>query len=107
MDRRSTDRVVVHTNLGGVREGGSGQRRATWGVGTETRLAERTFLIAEVFGQDRGRASHQVGVRYWIIPDRVQLDATYGSRAGERPDDRWFSVGLRLLTPPFLGSFGR
>ena len=107
MDRRSTDRVVVHTNLGGVREGGSGQRRATWGVGTETRLAERTFLIAEIFGQDRGRASHQVGVRHWIIPDRVQLDATYGNRAGERAEDRWFSVGLRLLTPSFLGSFGR
>ena len=101
------DRVVIHTNIGWVREGlgGDGRRgrhRATWGVGSETRLAERAWLIAEVFGQHQGRASHQVGLRYWIVTDRVQLDATYGNKAGDRLDDRWFSIGLRLLSPPFI-----
>lgn len=101
------DRVVIHANLGGVREGETGQRRASWAAGSETRVSERMVVIAEVFGQDRGRASYQVGVRYTVIPDHLQIDATYGSKAGERPGDRWFSVGLQLVTPPFLGSFGR
>lgn len=101
------DRFVVHANLGGIREGASGQYRATWGVGSETKIFERAFLIAEVFGQDRRRASHQVGVRYWIVPNHVQLDATYGRKAGDAMADRWFTVGLRLLSPAFLGSFGR
>ena len=101
------DRIVVHTNLGIVREGDSGERRATWALAVETKLGESAFLIAEVFGQDKGRASHQLGVRYWIVPNHVQLDATYGNTAGDRLADRWFSVGLRLLSPAFFGSFGR
>ena len=101
------DRVVVHTNVGGIREGESGHYRATWGVGSETKLSERAFLIAELFGQGRRRASHQVGVRYWIVLNHVQLDATYGNTASDGSADRWFTLGLRLLSPAFLGSFGR
>ena len=101
------DRLVIHNNIGWLREGLAengerGRHRATWGVGSETRLGERAFLIAEVFGQNQGRASHQIGIRYWIVPDRIQLDATYGNKAGDRIEDRWFSIGLRLLSPPLI-----
>lgn len=37
----------------------------------------------------------------WIVPNHVQLDATAGNRFGSRSDERWFSIGLRLLTPAF------
>lgn len=97
------DTVVVHTNFGWLRDGDIHRVRGTWGVGTETRLSERTYLIAEIFGQNRGKASHQIGVRQWIIPDRVQIDATYGNKAGDASEGRWWSIGLRLLSPPFLG----
>jgi len=36
------------------------------------------------------------------VPDRVQLDATYGNRNGGGTGERWFSIGLRLLSVPFL-----
>ena len=42
-----------------------------------------------------------MGVRYWVIPNRVQVDTTYGNRFGGG-GERWISVGLRLLSPAFL-----
>lgn len=94
------DAGVVHANLGWLREGETRRNRLTWGLGTEAQLAERTWLIAETFGQDQGKPFHQLGLRHWLVPDRVQLDATYGNRNGG--GERWFSIGLRLLSVPFL-----
>lgn len=95
------DKVVLHTNLGWLREQGTRSHHLTWGLGSETQLQERTWLIAETYGQGSGKPFMQVGVRYWLVPDRVQVDATYGNRMGEGRQ-RWFSLGLRLLTPSFL-----
>ena len=94
------DAVVMHTNVGWLRDGAAQRNRLTWGVGSEARLAERTWLIAETFGQNQGKPSYQLGLRHWLVPDRIQLDATYGNRAGG--GERWFSIGLRLLSVPFL-----
>ncbi|RGE43295.1 hypothetical protein DZC30_14955 [Comamonas testosteroni] len=97
----SDDKFVLHTNVGWLREQGSRSNRLTWGLGSETQLQERTWLIAETYGQNRGKPFFQFGVRHWLVPDRVQIDATYGNRMGEG-SERWFSLGLRLLTPAFL-----
>lgn len=94
------DTVIVHGNAGWLRDGEARQHRLTWGLGTEARLGERTWLIAEAFGQDQGRPYHQFGLRHWLVTDRVQLDATYGNRNGG--GERWWTLGLRLLTVPFL-----
>jgi hypothetical protein len=60
------------------------------------------FFIPEIFSQtDRG-PHFQIGARYWVIPGRMQIDATIGDRAGPSDGDRWFSIGLRLLSPAFL-----
>jgi hypothetical protein len=96
------DAVLVHTNLGWLREGNTRRNRLTWGLGTEAQLAEHSWLIAETFGQNRDRPFHQLGLRHWLVPDRVQLDATYGNRNGGGSNERWFSIGLRLLSVPFL-----
>lgn len=96
------DAVVVHTNVGWLREEEARRDRLTWGLGTEARLAEGTWLIAETFGQNQGKPFHQLGLRHWLVPDRVQLDATYGNRNGGESGERWFSIGLRLLSVPFL-----
>ena len=96
------DAVVVHTNVGWLREGETRRNRLTWGLGTEAQLAGRTWLIAETFGQNQGKPFHQLGLRHWLVPDRVQLDATYGNRNGGGSNERWFSIGLRLLSVPFL-----
>nr|BAL53117.1 hypothetical conserved protein [uncultured Gammaproteobacteria bacterium] len=94
------DAVVVHTNVGWVREGETRCNRLTWGLGTEVQLVEGTWLIAETFGQNQGKPFHQFGLRHWLVPDRVQLDATYGN--GNGGGSRWFSLGLRLILVPFL-----
>jgi len=60
------------------------------------------FLIAETFGANRGRPSFQGGFRFWVVQDRVQVDTTYGNVLGGGTGARFFTVGLRLLSPAFL-----
>jgi hypothetical protein len=96
------DRVVLHTNAGVLRQKASGQTRLTLGLGSETQIASNTWLIAESFKQLDGRPFFQAGVRHWIVPNCVQIDATYGNRLGSGNEERWFSFGLRLLSPAFL-----
>lgn len=94
------DRFVLHTNLGWLREKVGNQHRMTWGVGSESQISERTWLIAESFGQNQDKPFYQMGFRYWLVPDHVQIDTTYGNRFGS--GERWFSIGLRLLSASFL-----
>ena len=54
------------------------------------------------FGQNAGKPFYQIGVRHWIVPNRVQIDTTYGNQIDSNMDERWFSIGLRLLSVPFL-----
>lgn len=97
------DRAVFHLNLGAVREREIGKTRATWGMGSELQASERLYVIAETYGQyaERGGGSPfvQLGLRYWVLPGHVQIDTTWGSRVGDIQAERWFSLGLRLLSP--------
>lgn len=95
------DAVVLHGNVGTIRTRDEGHHRATAGLGAELRMYPRLYLIPEVFKADAGRAMFQAGVRFWLVPGRMQLDATYGNRLGGEKSP-WISVGVRLLTPPFL-----
>jgi hypothetical protein len=96
------DRFVLHSNIGWLHEKKSDRDRLTWGIGSETQLNERTWLIAETFGQNGDRPLYQAGFRYWIVPGHVQLDTTHGDRLGSDTRERWFSIGMRLLSAPFL-----
>jgi hypothetical protein len=93
----------VHVNAGWVHHQSLGVSRATWGVGTELPLTRQIIAIAETFGeQDTGRPRYQVGLRVWVVPQRVQIDTTYGNQLGQPEHLRWFTVGVRLLSPAFL-----
>lgn len=95
------NRVVMHANLGWLRERRSDRTAMTWGAGAEITLGGRWLGIVETYGDNHDKPFWQFGVRYALVPDRVQLDATVGRRlSGEEPD-RWFSFGLRL-TPDRL-----
>jgi hypothetical protein len=96
------DRLVIHTNVGWLRKQDDRRNRPTWGVGSELRITDRTGLIAETFQLDRGMPRFQTGVRHWIVRDRVQVDFTYGNDWASSREGRWFSLGLRLLSEPFL-----
>ena len=96
------DRFVVHTNLGWLHEKAAGRNAMTWGLGAETRLTERTALTSETFGQYRGKPFFQLGVKHWVLIDRVQIDATFGDRFGRGSAERFISVGLVLFSSAIL-----
>ncbi|MGQ5461938.1 hypothetical protein ACT80S_09965 [Ramlibacter sp. MAHUQ-53] len=96
------DDVVLHLNLG-MRDDRAARRSfGTWGLGSEIRLAPQVQLIAEAFGENRSGTHVHGGLRWWVVPDRVQVDATLGSRLQPGTSNRWMSLGVRLLSPPFL-----
>jgi len=85
------DRAVVHTNLGLIKDKG------TWGIGLEALLAApRLYGILETFGQRGDTPTQHAGLRFWVIPNRFQIDATAGRQSGW-PERRFTSVGLRFL----------
>jgi hypothetical protein len=96
------DQAFIHTNLGVNRDREEDTCRLSWGIGTEVAASASGFLIAETFGENRGKPLFQVGYRHWIVPNRVQADVTYGNRFALDHQEGWFSFGLRLLSPPFL-----
>lgn len=86
------DRAVVHTNLGYPDNFG-----ATWGIGLEALLwAPRVYGIVETYGQRSETPTLHYGLRFWVIPNRFQIDATQGRQSGD-PDTRFLSFGLRFL----------
>jgi hypothetical protein len=92
------DRVVVHANLGAIRDNVSKISRGTWGIGAEVLLiAPRLYGIAESYGQRGEKPTLHGGLRYWVVPDRVQVDATLGAQNSGPPARRFHSVGLRIL----------
>lgn len=96
------DAFVLHLNGGWLHERRSDNDRATWGVGSETRLHSRHYLIAETYGQAGLAPFYQVGWRFWLVPGRIQIDATTGGDTAQGGDGRWLSTGIRLLSPAFL-----
>jgi hypothetical protein len=91
------DRAVVHANLGAIRDRDIDRDRATWGIGLEALLvAPRLYGILESFGQSYDKPTLHAGLRYWIVPNKVQVDSTVGSQNGD-PPQRFYTVGLRLL----------
>jgi len=95
------DKVVLHTNLGWLKDKESGRNSTTWGVGWEFQLSQRFSAIAETYGDDRLAAFQQIGGRFGVVPGKVQIDATWGRQSGAPASGRWFSLGLRL-TPDSL-----
>lgn len=95
------DAWVAHFNGGAAYRKDEKRTVATWGFGNEVRLRHDLYLIPEIFRNEPGKPFYQAGLRYWIVKDRVQMDATYGERFGSQ-GRHWISIGLRLLTPPFI-----
>ena len=96
------DRTVVHVNIGANDNRDTGQSAMTWGLGTELNFTPRFAIIAETYGDDRSNQYYQAGVRFWVIPGRFQIDATRGAQAGDFGATAWWTIGVRLITPPFL-----
>lgn len=91
------DRVVLHANLGGIRDNVARLSRGTWGAGAEVLLlAPRLYGILESYGQRGEKPTAHAGLRIWIVPNQVQVDTTVGLQQAS-PERRFATVGLRIL----------
>jgi hypothetical protein len=91
------DRVVLHANLGGVRDNVAARSRGTWGTGAEVLLAApRWYGILESYGMTGEKPTVHTGLRIWLVPNRVQVDTTVGVQHATQ-DRRFATLGLRLL----------
>lgn len=95
------DAIVMHGNLGWLHDRASRHDNVTWGLGGEFQLAPRLAAIAETFGDHRSQPYWQAGARFFVVPDRFQIDTTIGQQLNGPHSGRWLSVGLRL-TPDRL-----
>lgn len=91
------DAVVLHLNGGVTRDNVDRSNVGNWGVGAEIALDRQWFGIAEAYGLSEGKPAYQFGVRYWAIPNRLQVDGTYGVQNASPSNLRWISIGLRIL----------
>jgi hypothetical protein len=96
------DSLHLNINVGGLRERETGDNFFTWGVLAEQNLGKHFMAIGEVFGTQRGRPFYQLGGRAALLPDRFEIDATFGNRFGRSTTERWWTVSVRIVTDPFL-----
>jgi hypothetical protein len=94
----------AHLNIGWVKHQAQGYGAKTWGLAFEQAFNSHVVGILETYGEEKQSTKYQVGLRFWVIPQRVQLDTTLGNVWGStsNPAQRWVSVGLRLLSPPLF-----
>ena len=96
------DLFIVHLNLGAQDNRDRDAKPVIYGAGTEINFTRRFALIAEIYGDSLGSPYYQAGVRIWVVPGRFQIDATQGARFGDFGESRWWTIGVRLISPPFL-----
>lgn len=95
------DKAIVHANIGWLKDKASDLNSASWGIGGEFKLHSKLLGIAETYGDNRGMSYGQIGVRYSVIPDLFQVDATFGQQLSGLGDSNWVSFGIRY-TPQKL-----
>lgn len=95
------DKLIIHANLGSLKDKASALNSTTWGVGAEFKLHAKMLGIAETYGDDRGMSYGQIGIRYLVIPDLFQVDATLGQQLSGEGNNHWVSFGIRY-TPDRL-----
>jgi hypothetical protein len=96
------DRLVIHSNLGVTHLTDEKTEKMNWGLSSEYNYNERVDLISEIFNQSSNSTYFQFGLRYWMIKNRAQIDTTYMNSFNHLGEDQSFSIGLRLLSLPFL-----
>lgn len=96
------DRVVLLLNAGAIDSRDDNRRGLSYGVGAEIYLTPRFMLATEAYGATGFDRFSQVGVRVWLVPERVQIDSTYGFQLNGPHRTEWVTLGFRLISKPFF-----
>lgn len=94
------DKLITHVNLGYIHYKHSSQETMTWALGGEYKIKNDLLYVLESYGDHRTSAYVQTGLRYSIVPDKLQVDTTIG-RQFNTNNSEWLSVGVRY-TPDKL-----
>lgn len=90
--------LLLHSNLGYKLERDRQNRQIyNVGLGLEQQLTQRVWILGESFYERFDNAKFQLGLRIWLVQDKIQLDGTYGNAF--KGKEGWVSVGLRFLGP--------
>ena len=86
---------ILHANVGCQRNRVLSRTPHTWELSAEIVFSPLLSGIIETYGQEAKRPSRQIGLRFWVVPDRLQVDGTLGSQSGGSRG--WTSLGIRAL----------
>jgi hypothetical protein len=93
--------LEVDLNLGAANAYRSGSFVLA-GAAIQYAIIDKLQLLAEITRSEPGRGEYQVGARYAIVQDWLEVYASYGNRLGG-PSDQWTATfGTRIQTPAFL-----
>lgn len=92
------DRLVLLTNLGLIDSRDLNRRGMSYGVGAEVYATPRLVLLGEAYGATGFDRFSQLGVRWWILPERLQVDGSWGTQLNGSVRAEWFTLGLRFIT---------
>jgi hypothetical protein len=91
------DAVALHFNAGATRDTSTHRTIGSWGVAAEIALGGLVQGIAETYGVTDEKPAYQVGLRYSLLPGRLQVDGAYGWQHASPTNLNWISVGMRIL----------
>jgi hypothetical protein len=89
------DDVIVHVNVGMLRDRQQERNKVNMGVGSEFKLGGNFKGVAEVFGDHTQNPFYQVGLRYSLAPEVFQIDGTVGQQVNGNSQTQWLSIGVR------------
>ncbi|MCA3130589.1 MAG: hypothetical protein ING80_05445 [Rhodocyclaceae bacterium] len=96
------DRLVLLFNAGGIDSRDDRRRGLSYGVGAEIYLTPRFMIATEAYGATGFDRFSQLGFRLWLVPERVQIDSTYGFQLNGPHRTEWVTLGFRLISRPFF-----
>lgn len=91
------DALRVHVN-GGVAYDRAAYTTGVWGTAVEYDLRDDWTAMGEIYRDEPGRAKFQLGVRYTMVTDRVELFLSGGDRFGGGGDGWFAKFGVRFQT---------
>ena len=94
--------VLVHANLGWLRNRAEGRDYTLWGAAVEVPGGERLTWVAEAFGAGSGNPFLRAGARFSLVKDVLDLDLTVVTRPGGTREERYLSLGVFWQSGRFL-----
>jgi len=89
-----TGRALLHANLGTSHSALAHQSRTLWALGMEYMTENKLTLVAETFGDDRGKPTLSFGL-LWQLADTFSLNTSYGATY-ESPRVKQWTLGFQL-----------